>query len=95
MQRGRDHGATAEPASPWTSLDLHAWVARQLSCRPDELRQMRRIELAPGVREFRYLRVGHSAVVATVARQQPGRYRVRVAWPGGTVEASIRGRLES
>lgn len=95
MQRARDHGTNPTAASPWPPLDVHAWVARQLNCPPGELRQMRRIELAPGVREFRYLRGGQSAVVATVARQQPGRYRVRVAWSGGTVEASIRGRLES
>lgn len=95
MPRAHDHGTRSAAASAWQSLNVQSLVARQLSCRPDELRQMRRIELAPGVREFRYLRGGTAAVVATVARQQPGRYRVRVAWSGGSVEASIRGRLES
>jgi hypothetical protein len=73
---------------------VRAWVAEQLHCQPAELRQIRSIELAPGVREVRYLRGGESAVVATVARQQPGRYRVRATWAGGGAEAAVRGMVE-
>lgn len=86
---------TLTPGPPvWQAQDVQAWVAEQLRCRPEDLRPMRRIELAPGVRELRYLRPGHSAVVATVARQQPGRYRVRAVWPGGSIESVFRGRVE-
>lgn len=77
------------------TVGVRDWVAEQLRCHPDELRQMRTIELAPGVREFRYLRGGQSAVVATVARQQPGRYRLRASWQGGSAEASVRGSVSA
>jgi hypothetical protein len=69
-------------------------VAEQLHCQPGELHQIRTVELAPGVRETRYLRDGQSAVIATVARQQPGRYRVRATWAGGAAEAAVRGTVE-
>ena len=74
-------------------LQVRAWVAERLQCRPEELREMRAIAVAPGVREHRYLRDGRSPVVVIVARQQPGRYRVRATFAGGTIEASVRGSL--
>ena len=73
---------------------VRAWVAEQLHCQPGDLQQIRTVELAPGVREVRYLRAGQSAVVATVARLQPGRYRVRAKWAGGLAEARVRGTVE-
>ena len=78
-----------------TGFEVRAWVAGSIGCEERELRHMRDIVLAPGVREVRYLRNGNSAVVATVARQQPGRYRIRATWTGGSAEASIRGYLVS
>jgi hypothetical protein len=74
-------------------LQVRAWVAEQLHCRPEELREMRALAIAPGVRELRYLRDGRSPVVVTVARQQPGRYRMRATCAGVTIDASVRGSL--
>jgi hypothetical protein len=94
------HDGTGAFRRPATRPDRRAfavrtWLAEQVGCRADDLRQLRTIELAPGVREVRYVRDGHSEVVATVARQQPGRYRIRAAWGEGTAEGSVRGYLEA
>ena len=88
-------GRLAAGANDAPPIGIRTWVAAQVKCHPNDLREIRAIDLAPGVREFRYLRSGQSAVVATLARQHPGRYRLRATWSGGTVEASVRGVLSS
>ena len=85
------------PAAPMThdgvTVGVRAWVAEQVRCEPSQLREIRSAVIGTGVREYRYLRAGSVAVVATVARQQPGRYRLRASWSGGSVETMIRGSV--